>query len=194
MQDKQNLTYKQQYEQAQAECAMQLAVVQPWLKQFTEEYNKNHPRATMGTCMYDNGKEDQVRIITSPFGDFYWHTEAGKTLMERQKTGEIGLYYVYGAGSSFIIEYSPAQQAVFAYEGQLYQGVHREPVNAYFLYTEPYINAAGSVEEAALAAKNATKRAEVPMEVALAAQKLNSAQNYLGAVYGCMLEEERRGW
>lgn len=174
-----HLTSKREYEKAKAQCAMHLAVVQPWLKQFMEEYNKDHPGA-MGTCMYDNGQPDKVRITTSPFGDFYWNTAAGKTLLERQKSGEVGLYYVMGAGSSFVIEYSPAKPALFTYEGQLIQGFTQEPVNAYFLYTEPYTNA--------------TKQAAVPMNVALAAKKLNSAQNYLGAVYGCMLEEQRRGW
>ncbi len=172
-------TYQQKYDKAQEACAVQVAIVQPWLKQFMEEYNKDHPGA-MGTCMYDNGQEDKVRITTSPFGDFYWNTEEGKALMKRQKSNEVGLYYVMGAGAAFVIEYSPAKPALFLYEGQLVQGVHQEPIGAYFLYTEPYTNE--------------TKQAAVPMNVALAAQELNSAQNYLGAVYGCMLEAQRRSW
>jgi len=62
----------------------------------------------------------------------------------------------------------------------LFQGMHREAVNAYFLYAEPYTNV--------------VKKAAVPMNVALAAQKLHSAQGNLSAVYGCMLEEQRRNW
>lgn len=164
-----DLTYEQEYDATQAKCQACLDVIQPWLKQFVEEYNENHPGA-MGTCMYDNGQEDKVRITTSPFGDFYWGTKQGKALLLRQKLGKVGLYYVMGASSSFVIEYSPARQ----YKGQLVQ----DPVSAYFLYTEPYTNV--------------TKQAAVPMNVALAAQKLNSAQNYLRAVYGCMLEQKKR--
>lgn len=173
------LTYQQEYDNAKKECDAQLAVVQPWLMQFTEDYNKDRPGA-MGTCMYDNGADDKVRILTSPMGNFYWNTKEGQELIARQRLGEIGLYYVYGASSSFVIEYSAAKSAIFAYEGQLFQGVHREAVKAYFLYVEPYTNV--------------VKKADVPMNVALAAQKLHSAQGHLSAVYGGMLEEKRRRW
>ena len=67
----QNLTTQQKYDNAKAECDAQLAVVQPWLMQFTESYNKDRPGA-MGTCMYDNGSDDKVRILTSPIGGFYY--------------------------------------------------------------------------------------------------------------------------
>ena len=172
-----NLTYTQQYQEAQAQCESLVGVVQPWLKAFTENYNKNHPGA-LGTCMYDNEQEDKVRIVISPFGNFFYNTEEGKKLMAQQKSGDIGLYYIYGASSAFVIEYSAPTPAVFSYQGQLYKGHQRNPVNAYFLYDEPYTHV--------------MQRAKVPMDVAMAAKKLYSAQEHLGIVYACMREEQRR--
>ena len=172
-----DLTYEEKYKQTQAECESLVGIVQPWLRNFTENYNKQHNGA-MGTCMYDNGQEDKVRIVISPFGNFFYGTEEGKKLMAQQKSGDIGLYYIYGASSAFIIQYSAPAPAIFSYQGQFYKGYQRNPVDAYFLYEEPYTRV--------------MQRAKVPMDVAMAAKKLYSAQEYLGVVYSCMREEQRR--
>ncbi|MBR6364366.1 MAG: hypothetical protein IKS08_04780 [Alphaproteobacteria bacterium] len=166
-----DLTYEQKYAATQAKCQACLDVIQPWLMEFRAQQNKQEP-GKIGTCFYED-----VRVLTNPSGDYYWKTSQGQELLKRRNDGEIGLYYLMGAGSSFVIEYAKQAPQIFAYEGQLVEIVQSKPTRAYFLYTDR--------------GTNATKF-DVPLEVALAAKTLYSESEYLGALYGCMLEQKKR--
>ncbi len=182
------LTYEQKYANTKAECQACVAVIQPWLMEFRAQYNEEHQDNDIGSCIYDNGQEDKIRITTSPFGNYWWSTKQGQELLEQQRAGDIGLYYIYGGDAAFIIEYAAPKPVIVAYEGQMLQTIKRKPSSAYFLHANPYSGKITRVDGRTKA------EADRLLNTALAAQKLCSESEYLGALYGCILEKKKRNW
>ena len=132
-------------------------VVQPWLENFANEYNSRHPYE-IGTMFYSD-----VTILSGPHGNFYCDTDAGKKLNELHKIGKVSIFYVKFAGGAFIIEYKFDGTRIYRYKDSLIKMPHKIPVNAYFLYNG--------------------RQYPVSMDVALAVERLYSAQEYRSILY-----------
>lgn len=143
-------------------------VVQPWLKNFANQYNKQHPYE-IGTCLYSD-----VTILSGPYDNYFWRNTQGKKLNEMYQTGKAEIYYVKGAGASFIIEYKFDGDRWYRRQDTLFKAPHRTPIDAYFLYDG--------------------RRFPVPMDVAIAAKRLYTAQEYRSAIYAVLREKSALGY
>ena len=152
---------QQEYDEQDQLVQKNTAIVQPWLKDFAKD------KPEIGTSFYTD-----VTILSGPHSNYFWNDPHGKELRERHHTkGDISIYYVKGAGASFIIEYKFDGNAIYKTKtGVLFRGPHYTPINSYFLYKG--------------------QQYPVPMEIATAAGDLYKAQEYRGVLWGLLSKQK----
>lgn len=115
-------TYEQKYQEQDRLVQENMALVQPFLKNFSETYD-------LGTGFYED-----VIICSGPHSNFFWNTEMGNKYRSLYEAGKIGIYCLRWGDGAFIIDYKFDGNRIYRYKDQLFQAPHSTPVNAYFLH------------------------------------------------------------
>ena len=132
-------TYEQKYQEQDRLVKQNMALVQPFLKEFSETYD-------LGTGYYED-----VTILAGPHKNFFWNTEVGKKYRALYEAGKVGIYCVKWGNGAFIIDYKFDGDRIYRYKDQLFKAPSFTPVNACFLHDAKHYPVSMDV---ALAAKD----------------------------------------
>ena len=131
------------------------------IEPFLKKFSEEHDA---GTRFYND-----ITVLCGPmpfFGtDWFYATQEGRDINERFHKNQASIYVIKWAGASIVIEYYFTN----FYQGKMYPAGTYAPQNAFMVW------------------KN--QKYPVPMDVALAVQKLYQAQEYRSAIYSAHREE-----
>ncbi|MBO7645231.1 MAG: hypothetical protein J6S57_02935 [Alphaproteobacteria bacterium] len=117
-----------------------------------------------GTGFYED-----VTVLRGPGGAEYNHFRDNmQNVFESWKRGKISIFNIKWSGLSFVLEYKLLPDAAYVYKGAILTNPVYVPTKAYMVY------------------KHQTQ--PVSLELAKAVKDLHSAQEYRGALYGCMMD------
>lgn len=140
------------YQEQDAICKEQIAIIEPFLKKFSEEHD-------CGTKFYSDITVLDGLSLYGP--QWFSITEEGKNIYERYEKNKLSLYTIKWAGASFVIDYK--------------------------VITNPGGRFARIPTETFMVHKN--MKYPVPLDLALAVQKLYKAQEYRSVIYGAHRDE-----
>ena len=121
-----------------------------------------------GTGFYED-----VTVLCGPGGmEYNYIRDNRKDLFERWQKGEVSIYNIKWAGLTFVIDYKFSHTGIFEYHGQKFAKPVYTPINATAIYKH--------------------NEQPVNLDLAIAVKDLYNAQEYRSALYGCILEQERR--
>jgi len=109
----------QRYAETDANCNKQIAIIEPFLKRFSQEHD-------CGTCFYT----DITALSGTSASGYKYFKEKHPDLFNRWQKGEVSVYNIKWAGATFVTDY---KQTKF-YNGQLFINPIKIPIHSFMIH------------------------------------------------------------
>lgn len=161
-------TYKQKMAEAQTRIDKNMAIVEPFLRNFRAEYNQKHGEGYIGTCFCED-----VTILSGPAQiNYEYFQNKRRNLYEDWRKGGAFLYNVKYAGATFAIETKKVHAITAGASVQLFPTPMTVPERAFMVYEN--------------------REYPVSLDIAKAVKSLYDAQEYMSIVHGAHLASMKR--
>lgn len=116
-------TYKQKYEEQTKICDEKIAIILPFLKEFSKKHDA-------GTGFYED-----VTILRGPgAAEYNYLRDNHQELFNRWQQGKVSMFNIKGAGLTFVLEYKLVPDAAYVYKDTILTNPVYVPANAYTFY------------------------------------------------------------